>query len=124
MTRFVIFILLLVLVTGCSLLEKRERLPNLESTPPYYQKSDPLADAQVYHDKNVQSMAEGVHVVRNREMERLEAAGKIEKEDKEWEEDYKKTMERRAKWARFFKKGQDETLMMSDSAKEINKNLK
>jgi hypothetical protein len=112
-----------VLLSGCSLLQK-EPHPNIENTPPYYQSEKSLSEARMYHNDSVKGMAENVHIVRNREMEELEKANKMAEKDELWEQDYQKTMERRAKWSGWFKKGQDETLMMSDKAKEINRNLK
>ncbi|MDR3181584.1 MAG: hypothetical protein LBT89_01470 [Planctomycetaceae bacterium] len=123
MPKFIFFLAVFALFAGCSLLQKEPR-PNIENTPPYYQNDKTLTEAQMYHNDSVKGMAEGVHIVRNREMEELEKANKLAEKDELWEQDYQKTMERRSKWSNWFKKGQDETLMMSDKAKEINRNLK
>ena len=43
-------------------------------------------------------MSEELNVAHNREMARLNAAGKELEKDKRWQEDYERTQERRAKW--------------------------
>jgi hypothetical protein len=103
------FLLLLFVVSaGCTILDRRP--PNLESAPPYWQPEsqrvvqNQLEEMRVFHDKESAKMSEDIHVFRNREMERLAKAGKELEKDKLWQEDYEKTIERREKWASWFKK--------------------
>jgi hypothetical protein len=118
--HILIFSMFLLLITGCSLLQSPQK-PQLEQAPDYYAPSDPMFDAKKYHNKEVDSMSDQVHVFRNREMDKLQVEGKREEE---WRQDYADTMQKRAKWKNWLHKGNDETLMMSDKAKEINANLK
>ena len=118
-----LFILLvaLVMAAGCNLLE-RQPPPNIETTPPYWQPQSQLEGLRTFHEQESAKMAkmsDDVHVVRNREMERLEAAGKELEQEKLWQEDYEKTIERREKWAGWFKKkNQDDVPMTSSRADE------
>jgi hypothetical protein len=85
----------------------RQPPPNIETTPPYWQSQSQLEELRLFHEKetaNMARMSEDVHVVRNREMERLEAASKELEREKLWQEDYEKTVEQRANWASWFKK--------------------
>ena len=118
-----LFILLLVLITmaGCGLLE-RQPAPNIETTPPYWQPQSQMDELRSFHESEsakMSQMSDEVHVVRNREMERLEAAGKELDKEKRWQEDYEQTVERREKWASWFKKkGKNETPLISNHADE------
>lgn len=104
---FFLFFFFVTTATGCSLLD-RQSPPNIETTPPYWQPQSQLKELRTYHDKEstkMSQMSNEIHIVRNREMERLEAAGKeLEKEQQHQQEDYEKTVERREKWAGWFKK--------------------
>jgi hypothetical protein len=71
-------------------------------------------------------MANQVHIVRNREMERLtNSESEKEKEaekDRQWEEEVKATQEKRAKfWDKF--KITDKNFLRSDEAVRISSNL-
>ena len=103
-----LFTLLLVFVVsaGCNLMD-RQQSPNVAETPPYLQPQSELArsqlaDMRAFHEKESAKMSEDIRVARNREMERLEVAGKELERDKFWQEDYEKTQERRAKWTSWF----------------------
>ena len=117
-----ILIFAFVLATGCNLLE-RQPPPNIETTPPYWQPQSQLEGLRTFHEQESAKMAkmsEDVHIVRNREMERLEAAGKELEQDKLWQEDYEKTVERREKWAGLFKKkSQDDTPLVGETSKKV-----
>jgi hypothetical protein len=114
------FWVFVLLITGCSLLQSPQK-PQLEQVPDYYAPSDPMFDAKEYHSKEVDSMSNQVHIFRNREMDKLQVEGKREED---WQKDYTDTVKKRKKWNNWLHKGNDETLMMSDKAKEINANLK
>ena len=102
-----LFVLLFVFAAGgCHLLD-RQPPPNIEATPPYWQPQSQLEGLRTFHEKEsvkMQQMSNEVHIVRNREMERLEAAGKELEREKQWQYDYEKTVERREKWTGWFKK--------------------
>ena len=103
---FVVLLWTFAIGAGCNLLD-RQPAPNIEATPPYWQSQNQLEDLRSFHEKEsakMSKMSEEVHIVRNREMERLEAAGKELEKDKHWQEDYEKTLERREKWTSWFKK--------------------
>ena len=106
-TKKSLFVLLFVFaVGGCHLLDHQPS-PNIETTPPYWQPQSQLEELRAFHDREsvkMQQMSNEVHIVRNREMERLEAAGKELEKEKEWQDDYEKTVERREKWTGWFKK--------------------
>ena len=118
-----LFILLLIFATvvGCNLLD-RQPAPNIKTTPPYWQSQRQLEELRTFHEKESAKMSQEMHVVRNREMERLEAAGKELEKDKLWQEDYEKTLERRAKWTGWFKKkDKTEAPAISSRTDEANK---
>jgi len=100
--------LVLVVLAGCNLMD-RQTPPNIAETPPYLQPRSELAQSQLaemraFHEKESAKMSEDIRVARNREMERLEAAGKELEQERLWKEDYEKTQERRSKWTSWFKK--------------------
>jgi len=120
-----LFVLLLIFAAaGCNLLD-RQPTPNIEMTPPYWQSQRQLEELRTFHEKEsakMSKMSDEVHVVRNREMERLEAAGKELEKDKLWQEDYDKTLERRAKMSSWFKKkDKNEAPAISNRTDEANK---
>ena len=107
-TTKVFFVLIFFFATaaGCSLLD-RQPPPNIETTPPYWQPQSQMEELRSFHDKESAKMSQlsnEVHIVRNREMERLEAASKELEKEQHWQEDYEKTVERREKWSGWFKK--------------------
>ena len=123
-----LFILLfaLVMTAGCNLLE-RQPPPNIETTPPYWQSQSQLEGLRSFHEQESAKMAkmsDDVHIVRNREMERLEAAGKELEQEKLWQEDYEKTVERREKWAGLFKKKNQDEAPMTGSRADEAKNMR
>ena len=82
-----LFVLLsaVVITAGCNTLYP-QKAPNVTTPPPYWQTQDQLAhctttqrqlaEMRVFHDREIAEMTEGIHIVRNREMERLSATGK------------------------------------------------
>lgn len=120
---FVSLVVLCQLSIGCNLFESRKK-PVIEEAPPYYQ-ADELSRMRSFHEKDRENTANQVHIVRNKELEKLNREIEEQKKDKEWEEDYQRTLERREKlsfWKKF-KSGGDKTYMMSDEAKRIHNNL-
>lgn len=119
---YIALIAVIVCSSGCTL--DGWRKPNIEETPPYYQNNE-FDNMRSLHDRERESMANQMHIVRNKELERLEKAIEEDKKDKEWEEDYQRTLERREKWNLWnkFKSGGDKTYLMSDEAKKIHSNL-
>jgi len=109
-----LFALLLVFVVsaGCTLMDKQQS-PSVAETPPYLQPrsgqtQNQLAELRAFHEKDSAKISEDLRVAHNREMAKLEAAGKELEREKLWQEDYEKTQERRAKWmswTNWFKKG-------------------
>ena len=129
-----LFILLLLIFTaaGCTLLD-RQPAPNVEVTPPYWQPQSQLAQEQLaelraFHEKEsakMSKMSDEIHIVRNREIERLEAAEKFVDEENRWQEDYAKTLEKREKWTSWFKKKKkDETPLVSNRTDSASKNTR
>lgn len=113
-------------IAGCNLLD-RQPAPNIVTVPPYLhsQSQSELEEIRVFHDKESAKILEDIHIVRNHEIERLEAAGKEIERDKLWQEDYKKTVEQREKWTSWFKKkNNNETPMVSSRTDETNKNVR
>ena len=99
-----LFALLLVLIVsvGCNLMD-RQQSPNVAETPPYWQPRSELAHSQLaemraFHEKETAKMSRDLRAANNREMERLEEAGKALERDKRWQEDYERTLERRERW--------------------------
>jgi len=106
---FFTLLLVFTIAPGCGLFD-RQSPPSVVTPPPYLQSQNQqmhnqLAELRVFHEKESAQIAEDMHVVRNREMERLGAVGKELEKDRLWQEDYAKTLERRSKWASWFKKG-------------------
>ena len=93
-----------IMMVGCAFLEQRPA-PNIANTPPYWQPQNQLAELRAFHEKESAKMSDEMHVVRNREMERLEAAAKDLEREQRWQESYEKTVERREKWGSWFKRG-------------------
>ena len=90
-----------------------QKASNLAEAPPYLQPQDQLVQNQLeemraFHEKESAKMLEDVRVFRNGEMERLALAGKALEKERRCQEDYEKTLERRAKWTSWFKKKQNE----------------
>ena len=105
-----LFALLLIfaLSAGCNLMD-RQSPPDVAETPPYLQPRSgaaqkQLAEMRTFHENESSRMSKEMNIIHNSEMKRLEAAGKELERDKRWQEDYKKTQERRAKWMNWFKK--------------------
>jgi hypothetical protein len=112
-----------VFLSGCGLLESRKK-PHIEEVPPYYQHNGTSSEFRSYHDRERENMANQVHIVRNREMERLtnSESEKEKEKDRQWEEDVKATQEKRAKfWGKF--KITDKNFLRSDEAVRISSNL-
>lgn len=105
------------------MLESRKK-PRIEETPPYYQDSE-LERMRAMHERDREVMSKQVYVARNKELDKLRKEVEEEKKDKEWEEDYQRTLERREKWSfwKKFQSGGGKTYMMSDEAKRIHQNL-
>ncbi|MDR0522686.1 MAG: hypothetical protein LBH00_12670 [Planctomycetaceae bacterium] len=139
-TKYILILSVPVISAGCGLIEHRAA-PNIEAPPPYlqphqsaYEPQSPLSDIRAYHDKNSAQMLQEVHIVRNSEMERLETAGAELEKEQRWQDDYKKTAEKRERWTRWFKKKekpqelQNETVphetLMSGKADAISKSLR
>jgi hypothetical protein len=120
---FVVFSL--AAFTGCGLLESRKK-PHLEEVPPYYQQGGFSSEFQSYHDRERENMTNQVHIVRNREMERLTNAEKEEKKERQWEEETKATQEKRETFWNKFKindKITDKNFLRSEEAARISSNL-
>jgi len=86
MSKKHIFVLLLLLVTTAGCMLDRQQTPSVTTAPPYWQSQNQLAqsqveDARAFHERESGALSEEMNVFRNREMERLAAAGKeLEKE--------------------------------------------
>jgi len=98
----------LALSAGCNLMD-RPQPPNIAETPPYWQPRSELANSQLaemraFHERESAKISEDMRVARNREMDRLAAAGKELERNQRWQEDYEKTQERRANWMSWFRK--------------------
>ncbi|MDR0610220.1 MAG: hypothetical protein LBG58_08940 [Planctomycetaceae bacterium] len=120
---FVVFSL--TTFTGCGLLESRKK-PRIEEVPPYYQQGGFSPEFQSYHDRERENMSQQVHIVRNREMERLANAENEEKKERQWEEEIKTTQEKREIFWNKFKindKITDKNFLRSDEAARISSNL-
>ena len=106
--KYLFTLLIFVVLAGCNLMDQQQS-PNITTAPPYLQPRSERVQSQLdemraFHEKESAAMSEEVYVVRNREMERLKVAGKELEKDRLWEEDCKKTQERRTKWTSWFKK--------------------
>ena len=104
---FTLLLLVFTVSSGCNLME-RQQSPNIAETPPYWQPKSEMAHSQLagmraFHEKESAKMSEDMHAARNREIERLEAVSKELEKDKRGKESYEKTLERREKWAGWFK---------------------
>ena len=99
--KYCLAFLLPLVITGCSFLE-RQQTPNIATTPPYWQSQSQLAEMRAFHEKESAKMSEEVHIVRNREMERLETAGRELEKEQRWQESYERTVERRERWGNWF----------------------
>lgn len=125
-----LFVLLLIVIpmSGCNMLEDRQPPPVVETVPPYWQPQGEMEELQAFHEKeSAKRVAESeeVHIVHNREMERLEAAGEELKKEELWQEDYEKTIERREKWFGWMGKDeQEESPALSSRTEEANKTLR
>jgi len=99
--NFFALLLIFVIMPGCHFLDQSS--PHVMTVPPYWQSQhqrmqDQLTDIRAFHEKESAEISEDMYIVRNREMERLEAAGKeLEKERFKQEED-KATSSRRSGW--------------------------
>jgi hypothetical protein len=121
---FAPLLVLSVLTAGCNLMEQQTP-PNVAETPPYLQPRSELAQSQLaemraFHDKESAQMTEEMRVIRNREIERLETAGKEIEQEKIWQDDYEKTLEQREKrsnWiANWFKKKDKKDVLTASPA--------
>jgi hypothetical protein len=110
-----------VVFSGCGLLSGHKK-PRIEEVPPYYQHNKTSTELQSYHDQERENMATQVHIVRNREMERLINSEKKEEKEQQWQEETKTTQEKREKfWNKF--KFTDKNFLRSDEAVRISSNL-
>jgi|GEM_PF-2293955 len=78
--HFFILPLVLAVTAGCNMLE-RQSAPNVTTAPPYWQSQSQqaetqLADMRAFHERESAELSDEMHVFRNREIERLAAAGK------------------------------------------------
>ena len=110
MPKLSLFVLSLcfAVMSGCSLLD-RQTPPVVTEPPPYWQSQRQqtqaqLAEMRAFHDKESADMLEDLHIVRNREMERLSAAGKELGKGGNPQDDHEKIPERREKWTSWFTK--------------------
>jgi hypothetical protein len=121
--NFLIVVSFVFLFGGCGLLESRKK-PRIEEVPPYYQHNG-SSEFRSYHDRERENMASQVHIVRNREMERLTNSEKDDgKKDHQWEDkdNTKTTPEKQTKfWDKF--KITDKNFLRSDEAVRISSNL-
>jgi hypothetical protein len=118
-------LLMLVVPSGCNTFERRQS-PNIVAPPPYLQSQnqlvrDQLAEMRAFHEKESAKISEDMHIFHNQEIERLATAGKELEKDRLWQEDYKKTVERREKWSTWFKKKDKGTKNEAPSVSEANK---
>ena len=77
--HFFVLLSLFVLTVGCKMQDRQES-PNVATAPPYWQShsqqaQNQLADMRAFHERESAKIAEEMHIFRNREMERLTAAG-------------------------------------------------
>ena len=108
-----LFILLSVvtITAGCNMMD-RQSTPKVATPPPYWQsqsqlEANHLAEMRAFHERKSAEMSEGVHVFRNREMERLTAAGRDLEREREGNnhqpapsrESVAKASEQRKKWS-------------------------
>jgi hypothetical protein len=111
----------LVFLSGCGLLESRKK-PHIEEAPPYYQQNRVSPEFRSYHDRESESMANQIHVVRNREMERLVNSENEAEKNKQYENESDITQEKQEKfWDKF--KITDKNFLRSDEAVRISSNL-
>jgi hypothetical protein len=120
-------ILSLVFLSGCGLLESRKKT-RIEEVPPYYQHGKINSELRSYHDRECENMTNQVHIVRNREMERLIKSGEEEQQEQQeqqqqqQENGIKTTQEKKEKfWDKF--KINDKNFLRSDEAVRISSNL-
>ncbi|MDR2114916.1 MAG: hypothetical protein LBP87_00890 [Planctomycetaceae bacterium] len=114
-------VLSLVFLCGCGLFQSRKK-PHIEEIPPYYQQSRANTEIRSYHDYERENMANQVHVVRNREMERLINSENEEKKEQQWENEIKTNQEKQTNfWDKF--KIHDKNFLRSDEAVRISSNL-
>jgi hypothetical protein len=107
--------LFLIFSTGCGLLNSYHERPKVQEVPPYYEHNDLSKKDRFHHEQGRESITDQVHIVHNREMERLVD---LENEEKETET----TKEKRAKfWAKF--KFNDKNFLRSEEASRISSNL-
>jgi hypothetical protein len=109
----------LVIFAGCGLLESRTK-PHIEEVPPYYQHDRFSSEARSYHDRESENMTNQVHIVRNREMERLTNAK--EEEEKETKENQEKG---ESFWNKFKMNNKitDKNFLRSEEAARISANF-
>jgi hypothetical protein len=115
----------LAVFAGCGLLESRKK-PHIEEVPPYYQQPDGFSSVQSYHDRERENMTNQVHIVRNREMERLTNSEKEEEKERQWEKEVKETQEKRETFWNKFKmndKITNKNFLRSEEAARISSNL-
>lgn len=138
-TRFLFVCAVSAASAGCGLMTPRAA-PRIEEAPPYLQTHhqtaaqphSQLSEIHAYHDKESAQMSRDVLIVRNREMEQLERAGAEIEKDQHWQEDYKKTIEKRERWTNWFKKkdkpkelqNPSGSSLMSDKASDGSSNLR
>jgi hypothetical protein len=121
-----LFTLLLIgaVSAGCNIMD-RQPAPNVAAPPPYWQSQNraaqsQLAEMRAFHEKESATISEEMHVFRNREIERLESAGKELEKERLWQEDYEKTLERREKRTSWFKKkNKDDAPLVSEASKKV-----
>jgi len=99
--------LMLVSATGCTLDSKPHA--NVATTPPYWQSQrqqsqNQLTEMRAFHEKESKKMTEDMHVFRNYEIERLEAAGKELQQEQIVQKVPEQSPAKREKWSLFKKK--------------------
>jgi len=103
-------LLTLVLAAGCTL-DSQQRT-SVTPPPPYWQSQnqqmrDQLSEMRVFHEKESEKMSDDLHVFRNYEIERLEAAGKQLQREQVAKQVPEQTPAKREKWSWFKKKDKD-----------------
>ncbi len=116
-----------VFLSGCALLEKREKV-QIEEVPPHYGYDTHYRNPNAgFHDPKKDPSVNDPKFIKNKQMLALEQEIDEEKLDKAWDEDYEATMQRREKmkfwkdWS-WFQSG-DSTTGMSKEAKAISQRL-
>jgi hypothetical protein len=115
----------LAVFTGCGLLESRKK-PRIEEVPPYYQHGGLSSEWQSYHDRERENMTNQVHIVRNREMERLANSENEEEKERQYEKEVKATQKKQETFWNKFKindKVTDKNFLRSEEAARISSNL-